>query len=406
MTVLALTGGPKAKTKPFPAWPQYDEAEMQALREVLESRLWWRTPGTQTLQFEQEFASMHGAKYGIAVTNGTHAIEVALGALGVGFGDEIIVPDYTFVATGSAVLSLGALPVLVDVDRDTYNVDPDKVSAAITPRTKAIIAVHIGGLPADMDALSKVASAHNLPLIEDSAHAHGSEWRGKRVGGLGLAGTFSFQASKTMTAGEGGIVITNDPKLEQAARSIQDCGRLPGRPFYDHVNYGSNYRLSEWQGAVLRVQLRRLESQTNLRHHNACLLDGVLREIEGITPQRLDERCTRNGHYLYMFHYNSAAFAGLPPAKFIEALSAEGVPTHLSYPPLHSLEVFTSGAYKKRIPPGMPDDAMRHAPFPNSARVMREVISLPHATLLGDEQDIQEIGAAIRKIQQHVKELM
>jgi 3-amino-5-hydroxybenzoate synthase len=406
MSVLALLGGQQTKTKPFPTWPQYDEAEMQALRDVLESRLWWRTPGTQTLQFEQDFAAMHGAKYGIAVTNGTHAIEVALDALGVGFGDEVIVPDYTFVATGSAVLSLGALPVLVDVDRDTYNVDPAKVRVAITPRTKAIIAVHIGGLPADMDELAKIAAAHDLPIIEDSAHAHGSEWRGKRVGALGLAGTFSFQASKTMTAGEGGIVITNDPQFERAARSIQDCGRMPGRPFYDHVIYGSNYRLSEWQGAVLGVQLKRLDAQTKLRHHNACLLDGVLREIDGITPQRMDAHCTRNGHYLYMFHYNPASFGGLPPARFIEALSAEGVPTHISYPPLHSLEVFTSGAYKKRIPPGMPNDAMRHGPFPNSARVMREVISLPHATLLGDEQDIQEIGAAIHKIQQHAKDLL
>jgi 3-amino-5-hydroxybenzoate synthase len=406
MSVLALMGGQKTKTKPFPAWPQYDEAEMQALREVLESRLWWRTPGTQTLQFEQDFAAMHGAKYGIAVTNGTHAIEVALGALGIGFGDEVIVPDYTFVATASAVLSLGALPVLVDVDHDTYSIDPAKVRAAITPHTKAIIAVHMGGLPADMDALAEVAAQRNLPLIEDSAHAHGSEWRGKRVGTLGLAGTFSFQASKTMTAGEGGIVITNDPEFERTARSIQDCGRMAGRPFYDHVMYGSNYRLSEWQGAVLGVQLTRLDSQTRLRHHNACILDGVLREIDGITPQRMDERCTRNGHYLYMFHYNSASFAGLPPARFAEALAAEGVPTHMSYPPLHSLEVFTTGAYKKRIPPGQPTDMMRHEPFPNSARAMREVINLPHATLLGDEQDLHEIGAAIRKIQQHARDLL
>src|SRR5712691_7186243 len=162
MSTLALLGGQKTKSKPFPPWPQYDEAEMQALQQVLESRQWWRTPGTQTLQFEQDFAAMHGAKYGLAVTNGTHAIEIALDALGIGFGDEVIVPDYTFVATASAVLSLGALPLLVDVDRDTYNVDPEKVSAAITSRTKAIIGVHIGGLPADMDRLAQIASRHNL----------------------------------------------------------------------------------------------------------------------------------------------------------------------------------------------------------------------------------------------------
>ncbi len=406
MSDLALLGGQPAKTKAFPAWPHYDEREAQALQTVLESRIWWRTPGTQTLRFEQAFAQAHHAAHGIAITNGTHALEVAIGALGIGYGDEVILPDFTFIASASAVLSVGALPVLVDVALTTYNIDPAQVEAAITPRTKCILAVHMGGLPADMDALLEIGRRHNIPLLEDCSHAHGSEWRGQRIGALGAAGTFSFQASKTMTAGEGGIVITDDADFERKARSITDCGRLPGHWFYEHFDYASNYRLSEWQGAILNVQLERMDTQTALRHHNACALDSLLREIDGITPQAIDDRCTRNGHYLYLFHYDSAAFGGLSTARFIEALHAEGIPSQATYPPLSALTVFADGAYKKRIPPGMPDDALRHAPFVNSNRIMREVVGLPHATLMGDDQDIREIGAAVRKIQQYARELL
>ena len=197
-----------------------------------------------------------------------------------------------------------------------------------------------------------------------------------------------------------------DEAFERVARSITDCGRMPGYPFYEHFIYASNYRLSEWQGAVLNVQLARMDAQTALRHHNACYLDAILREIEGITPQRIDDRCTRNGHYLYMFHYDRSAFKGVPTERFIEAINAEGIPVQATYPPLSALKVFSNGTYKKRIPPGMPDDALRHAPFPNSERIMREVICLPHATLMGSETDLQEIGAAIRKVQEHAAELM
>src|SRR5581483_7261598 len=227
MSKLALLGGNKAKNKPFPVWPYYDEQEERALKEVLESRVWWRTPGTRTLEFERAFAAFHGAKHGLAVTNGTAALEVVMAALNVGPGDEVIVPDFTFVATASAVLFAGALPVMVDVLPDTYCIDPGLVEEAITPRTKAIIAVHMGGHPADLDRLSKIAGDRGIALVEDSSHAHGSEWRGRRIGAIGIAGTFSFQSSKLMTAGEGGIVITNDDEVERLARSVHDCGRMP-----------------------------------------------------------------------------------------------------------------------------------------------------------------------------------
>ncbi len=243
------------------------------------------------------------------MTNGTAALEVTMAGLGITAGDEVIVPDFTFVATASAVLFANALPVLVDVDPETYCINPDLVEAAITPRTKAIVAVHMGGHPADLDRLKEIASSKGLALVEDSSHAHASEWRGQRVGTFGVAGTFSFQSSKLITAGEGGIIISNDDKFEVQARSVHDCGRMPGEWFYSHYIYGSNYRLSEWQGAILNVQLSRLDEQTKRRHQNSRLLDRLLSEIPGITPQKLDERCTRNGQYAYIFHVNKKKFA-------------------------------------------------------------------------------------------------
>lgn len=401
MEQLAVHGGRPAKTKPFPPWPIYDEAERQALLGVLESRVWWRTPGTQTLAFEREFAAFHQAKHGIAVTNGTAALEVVMLALGIGLGDEVIVPDFTFVATASAVLFAGALPVLVDIDPQTYCIDPAAVEAAITPRTKAIIAVHLGGHPADLDRLQAIAQQHQLALIEDSSHAHGSEWHGHKIGALGDIGTFSFQQSKLMTAGEGGIIVTNDDELERLARSAHDCGRMPGEWFYAHFINGSNYRLSEWQGAVLRQQLARLAEQGQRRMANARTLDRTLGQIEGITPQALDPRCTHNGHYAYIFHYDASAFAGLPTARFIQALNAEGIPTQASYPPLHALDVFTSGAYRQRLDLGLRDEphAFLRAPFPHTERGAWQTVWLPQYTLLGDEQDMAEVAAAITKIQ-------
>ena len=408
MEKLAIHGGERAKTRDFPKWPQYDAAEEKALMEVLHSGVWWRTPGTQTLAFEQEFAAYHQAKHGIACTNGTAALEVVMAALGIGLGDEVIIPDHTFVATASAVLFTGAMPVMVDVDPHTYCIDPAAVERAITPRTKAVAAVHLAGHPADLDRLQEICKARNLFLIEDSAHAHGSEWKGRKVGAIGTVGTFSFQASKLMTAGEGGMIITNDDALAVRLRSVHDCGRMPGEWFYAHFIYGSNYRLSEWQGAVLRQQLSRLEQQGIIRSRNASYLDHELAKIEGVRPQSLDPRVTRNGHYCYIFHYDAAAFNGLRTESFIEALNAEGIPTQASYPPVHKLAVFQSGEFRKRLLPEharQPFDFLQ-APFPNSQDATDNTVWLVHRTLLGDEQDCAEIVAAVRKIQRFCGELV
>ena len=310
-------------------------------------------------------------------------------------------------ATASAVLFANALPVLVDVDPGTYCINPDLVEEAITPRTKAVIAVHMGGHPADLDRLKKITDGKKLALIEDSSHAHASEWKGKRIGTFGVAGTFSFQSSKLMTAGEGGIIISNDEKFERQARSVHDCGRMPGEWFYSHFIYGSNYRLSEWQGAVLQAQLGRLDEQTKVRHRNARLLDRLLGTIPGITPQKLDDRCTRNGQYAYIFHVNKKDFAGIATDRFIAAMNAEGIPNQASYPPVHQLHMFRNGEYRKRLCGKQANE--RHAflkrRFPETQKAAWETVWIPQPALLGDEEDVQEIAASLSKIQKHAKDL-
>jgi dTDP-4-amino-4,6-dideoxygalactose transaminase len=408
MANLALNGGSPAKQKPFPLWPHYDDSEKKALYDVLESRIWWRTPGTKTLEFEQAFAQFHGAKYGIAVTNGTAALEVTMSALGICPGDEVIIPDYTFVATASAVLYAGAIPVTVDVSPHTYCLDPQLAEVAITSRTKAIIAVHMGGHPADLDALADLAARKNLALVEDCSHAHASEWKGRRIGTFGTAGTFSFQSSKLMTAGEGGIIVTNDASFEKLARSVQDCGRMPGQWFYSHFINGSNYRLSEWQGAVLSAQLSRLDSQTDRRHRNARLLDTLLSQIPGITPQKFDSRCTRNGHYAYIFHVNAREFASASIERLREAIHAEGIPTQASYPPIHQLDVFKNSEYRKRLCASHAGEKhpFLQARYPNTLRAAFETIWIPQPALLGDDQDMHEIAGAWQKVQKFARELV
>ena len=241
------------------------------------------------------------------VTNGAQAIECALKALGIGPGDEVLVPALTFVASGTAIALVGATPVFVDVDPETYNLSPDAMAAAITPRTRGIVVVHNGGYPADMDRIRATAQARGLRVVEDCAHAHGSQWRGEGVGHLGDFGTFSFQMGKTLTAGEGGCVITDDAKLAELAYTYHHIGRIPGRPFYEFHRLASNLRMTEWQGAILRTQLQRLPEQTRVREANATYLAAGLRGLAGVEPIRRDPRVTRWGFYYWNLHYRADA---------------------------------------------------------------------------------------------------
>ena len=211
-----------------------------------------------------------------------------------------------------------------------------------------------------------------------------------------------------MTAGEGGMIISNDDKFERQARSVHDCGRMPGEWFYSHYINGSNYRLSEWQGAVLSAQLTRLDAQTKRRHQNARLLEKLLSPIPGITPQKLDSRCTRNSHYAYIFHIDSQHFAGASTERLIQAMNAEGLPNQASYPPVHALEVFQNGEYRKRLCGSQATEShsFLKAQYPVTHRAAWETIWIPQPALLGDEEDMHEIASAWTKIQRHAKELV
>ena len=283
---LAIHGGKPLRTRPFPEWPIFGEVEEQYLLRALRSGKWGRLAGNEVAQFEKSFAEYHQAKHAVAVVNGTVGLRLALIAAGIGEGDEVIVPPYTFLATASAVVEANATPVFADLELDTFNIDPASVESLVTPRTKAVIPVHLGGQAVNLDALLAIAKRHNLVLIEDAAHAHGAEYKGRRVGAIGQMGMFSFQSSKNLCSGEGGIVLTNHDDLAERLRSIHNCGRRVGRAWYEHFTIGGNYRLSEFQGAVLNAQWTRFDEQTTTRDANGKYLAERIARIPGLYPQR------------------------------------------------------------------------------------------------------------------------
>jgi len=323
---LAILGGNPVRTQPFPDWPVVRENDETAWREVLASGKWCRLDGDRAATFEGEWARRLGAKHCLATSSGTTALLTALNALGVGPGDEVIVPPYTFAATINVVMLQFALPVFVDSDRATFQIDANKIEKAITSRTRVILPVHIGGSPANMDRILEVAKAHGIPVLEDACQAHLAEWRHRKLGTIGTAGCFSFQASKNLNSGEGGAVVTNDNKLAEVCQSFHNNGRGGGDAAYSYVRTGSNYRMTEFQAALLFSQLARVDAQASIRSRNAEYLTRQLEQVAGIMPAVLSPGCTRSAYHLYMFRYDPQHFQGLPRSRFMQALSAEGIP--------------------------------------------------------------------------------
>jgi dTDP-4-amino-4,6-dideoxygalactose transaminase len=425
MAKLAINGGPKLRAAPFQTWPTVEERDVEAVAAVVRGGQWGRLgQGTRTRDFEERFARYHDCAFGLCVSSGTAALEVALVASGVGLGDEVIVPSYTFMATATAVLSVGAVPVFVDIDPWTYNIDPALVESAITDKTRAIIPVHFGGLPADMDAVNEVARKHDLIVIEDAAHAHGGSHAKGKLGSLGAVAAWSFQASKNLTSGEGGCVTTNDPGIygrsllyhdfwRSAIRREEDVDFVPGRVTFPVLSW--NYRMTEFQGALLLSQLDRLEGWALRRAENAAYLAGRLAEIEGLANVRVDPFVRRNAVHIFLFKYlHPEAFKGVGRRQLVDAIRAEGVPLSEGYfASVYRQPVFqnalngalrngfplTSSYYGRRMD-------YREVDCPESERMCREeTLWIGQAAFLGTREDMDDIADAFAKVKQHADEL-
>lgn len=397
-----LRGTPVRAGKSWPVWPHWDEGERSSLGEVLESGVWSSPVGKEATGFAAEFAEFMGARHGLALTNGTHTLEAALAACDVGAGDEVIVPALTFIATATSVLAVNATPIIVDVDPDSLCIDVAAAEAAVTERTRAIIPVHLAGVACDMDALRDLCKRRDLVLIEDCAHAHGTRWRGCGVGTFGSFGSFSFQANKLMTAGEGGALITDDAALRGRAWSYVNCGRA-GEHWYHHVSYGSNLRMTEWQAAVLRAQLRRYPGQQRTREERASLLDAELEAIPGLRPQRSDPRMDSRAHYAYVFHYDPAQFAGLSAAGFEAALTHEGIPLAGKYKSLNDFKLFREANFGPRLRGSAPKVDYAALTLPHAEHAAASTIWLDHRVLLAGPEDALDVVRAISRIQAHSK---
>jgi len=391
---LALFGGSPIVDSPAPLWPFFDHTDREALDSVLETRVWGGYHEA-VAELERRFAAFHDAKYGIALANGTVSLEIALTAAGIKPGDEVIVPPITFVASATAVARVGATPVFVDIDPQTIDLNPDLIEQSITERTRAIVAVHFAGHPVDLDRVVPLCDQYKLTLIEDCAHAHGASWNEQRVGSFGKFGSFSFQASKNMTAGEGGILITNDPDLAERARSISNQGRRTGGAWYEHPSLGTNARITGFQAALLLNQLERLPKQLVTRMQRATYLRDKLESIHGLTPtpHTLDERLTIHAYHLFSMRYESVQWHDVPRAKVVAALLAEGVPVTLGYPhPIYRNAVFQQHPTVVR-------------PCPEAEAYCEASIWLPHNALLASEEWLNKVVLAISKVRNAVGEL-
>ncbi len=407
---LAIQGGEAVKKTKWPSWPMWDSVEENALTGVLRSGKWYRGSGTAVSGFEKTYAQLMGARHALATANGTSALFATINALGVSPGDEVIVPPYTFVATINIVLLNYALPVFVDTDLETFMMDPRKVAAKITDRTATIIPVHMAGSAADLDGILAAAAPRKVPVLEDACQAHLGEWRGKKVGTVGAAGCFSFQASKNLNSGEGGAIITNDDGIMERAYAFHGNGR-PLKPGDGDVFPfgGANLRLTEFQGALLSAQMTRLQAQAKTRDENARYLTSLLEKIPGIHPARLTAGCTRSAWHLYMLRYDRAAFADVDRARFLKALSAEGVPASSGYTPLNKQPfikaTLESKGYRRLFPEKTLQEWAERNTCPVNDQLCTEAVWFTQNMMLGSRSDMEQIAEAITKIQRHAGEL-
>ena len=343
---LALNGGIRVRTEEALPWPRATAQDEQAVLDVLREGPWSRISADRARDFERNFADFQGARYGVSLNSGTSALELGLLAMGIKPGDEVILSPYTFMASATSILVTRGTPIFVDIDPDTYNINPDLIEAAITDRTFAIMAVHFGGLACDMQRILNIAKKHGLKVIEDASHAHGATWNDRGLGCIGDVGAFSLGSSKNLSAGEGGILLINDEETYSNAAKLHDLwtgglvqrsGDSGGGSFSAGKNWTfpqatPNYRLSEILAALLASGLTRLEDEIQIRADNGRYLDDLVEDHPGINIRRRDAYVTRNSQYIYIFKYHADEFDGLPRETFVKAMAAEGIPVNIAYP--------------------------------------------------------------------------
>ena len=412
ITQLAIAGGEPLRKTPFTEWPLARKEERAALEDVLASSKWGGQPfpGKYSVAFGKKFAELHTAKYAQCVNTGTVAIQAALKAIGIRPGDEVIVPAYTWEGTVGPVLLVNAVPVFVDIDPNTYCLDSKLIEKAITPKTKAIMPVHLGMRFADMDEILRIAAKHKLKVIEDCAHAHGGKWKGKGAGSMGDLGAFSFQSSKLITSGEGGAVITNTLEYMELVQSYINAGRASLTDNFHRRIIGFNYRLGEFQAAVLFAQLERLPEQGKIRERNMKRLEEKLKGTPAIGLLPPDPRITSLAPYGYVLKYFAERASGIPRASFVAALQLEGIPCDgLFYEPVYKSSLFPldpmdfpalSWGREK------PLDLRNTYSCPEAERAAyQEAVWFPHQLFLGSDEDVDAIADAIHKVLENIDEL-
>lgn len=415
MAQLAINGGTPVRGQPYPSWPQWGDAEKEALTKVLDSGHWggYPPPSPEAREFEQAFAQYHDCEHAVALGSGTDALMVALRVAGIGYGDEVIVPALTFVASASAILLVGATPVFADIDPETYCIKttgPGSIEEVTSNRTRGVLPVHLGSRISNMSWIRDYADQKDLVIVEDCAHMHGGAWNGKGVGSHGTMGAFSFQASKLLTGGEGGLVTTNDPDLAEKARYFINSGRLGPSDAHRHAALGWSMRMTEFQAALLRAQFQRMvDEQAPVRERNKDFLSQRLAGLDGIELLRVDERETRRSGYAYIFKYLESMHDGVSLTQFVRALRAEGIPCSGSvYEPVYKNPLFPldeTGAplYQQHLS-GEVDYRDVHCPEAEKA-ALHENVWIFHEAFLGSESDTADIADAIEKVLTHLDEL-
>ena len=392
---LAVDGGVPVRTKPFAPWPSYSRDEIEAAASVLASGKVNYWTGQEGHQFEAEFASFTGCRHAVALANGTVALELALEGLGIAVGDEVIVPSRTFIASASCAVMRGATPVIADVDPDSQNLTAETILAVLTPRTRAIVAVHLTGWPCDMDPILELAREHGLKVVEDCAQAHGASYRGRPVGSMGDAGAFSFCQDKIITTGgEGGMLITNDADLWSHAWAFKDHGKSyaavynrhhpPGYRWL-HESFGTNWRLTEMQSAIGRLQLSRLQESVTARRSHAAVLTMRFSQMPAlrVTVPAAD---TYHSYYkYYVFLRRERLREDWGQQRIIEAIQAEGVPCFQG----SCSEIYLERAFPEAMRP--------HERLPIARELGETSLMFPvHPTL--SEADMHDISDAVEKV--------